>query len=170
MNLRSSYRKKPELVEGIDRRVLRTVLIYEDIAVGMRGRWFSERLAGALDCTLDEKMWNFDVLGIREVRNASAIAGRKTDILIVSVSGHKELPGTIRAWLDLWLLPLRRKKPVLVGLFNSSPRQRVASVHSYLSSVAERGGINFFPHEVSPQVRQKSVLTVRSVIKPITSE
>jgi hypothetical protein len=170
MNLRGSFREKPDFGEGIDERVLRTLLIYEDIAAGMRAQWFSERLARALDCTLEEKMWNFDVLGIREVRTASAIAGRKADILIVSVSGHTELPGTIRVWLDMWLLLLRKKRPALVGLFNSSPQQRIASVHAYLGTVAERGGIDFFPHEISPQVRQKSILTGRGIIKPITAE
>ena len=170
MNFRGSFREKSDLEEGIDKRVLRTVLIYEDIAVGVRARWFCERLAHALDCTLEEKMWNFDLLGVREVRMASAIAGRKADILIVSVSGRKELPGTIRVWLDMWLLLLRKKRPALVGLFNSSPQQKIASVHAYLSTVSERGGIDFFPHEMSPQVRQESVLTVRGVIKPVTTE
>jgi hypothetical protein len=170
VNFRGSYLEEPELGEGIDKRILRTVVIYEGIAAGMRARWFCERLAHALDCTLEEKMWNFDVLGIREVRMASAIAGRKGDILIVSVSGDTELPGTIRVWLDMWLLLLSKKKPALVGLFNSTPQQKIESVHSYLSTVAERGGMGFFPREMSAQVCYESVLTVRGLIEPITAE
>jgi hypothetical protein len=54
------------------------------------------------------------VLGIPEVRNAGASGARGADIVVVSVSGHTELPGTIRVWLDMWLLLLRRKKPDLV--------------------------------------------------------
>ena len=52
---------------------------------------------------LEEKMWNFDVLMIREVRKAAASAARKADLLVVSVSGHAELPSTIAAWFDMWL-------------------------------------------------------------------
>ncbi len=83
--------------------VFKTVLIYENFAAGVRAQRFCERLARALDSTLEEQMWNFDVLGIREVRNGAAGAARSADAVILSVSGRTELPGTIRAWLDMWL-------------------------------------------------------------------
>jgi transposase len=50
-------------------------------------------------------------LRIREVRNAAASAARKADVVILSVSGHTELPVTIRAWLDLWLRLLDKEHP-----------------------------------------------------------
>ena len=112
----------------------------------MRARWFCQRLAGALNCALEERMWNFHVLAIREIRNISASAARKADLVVVSVSGHTELPGTIRVWLEMWLMLLRKRRPALVGL--SSSRQKSALVSACLSSISERGGIDFFPHEL----------------------
>lgn len=76
---------------------LKAVLIYENFEAGLLARWFSERLVCASDIALKEQMWNFDVLGIREVRNAAASAARKADVVILSVSGRAELPVTIRA-------------------------------------------------------------------------
>ena len=83
--------------------VFKAVLIYENLAAGARARWFLERLARASSKTLEEQMWNFDVLAIREARNDAASAARKANVVVVSVSGQLELPGAVRAWFDMWL-------------------------------------------------------------------
>jgi hypothetical protein len=138
--------------------LLKAVLIYENFAAGLRARWFCERLAGALDCTLEEEMWNFEVLRIREDRNAAASAARKADVVVISVSGRTELPRAIRAWLDMWLWLLEKENPALVGLFDSSVPRHVGSIRSYLSSIARRAGIDFRPHEIN-QRRLQSVVS-----------
>ena len=138
------------------------MLIYESFAAGVRARWFCEKLACALDLALEEKMWNFDVLMIREVRNAAASAARKADLLIVSVSGQVELPSTIRAWLDMWLWLLDKDKPALVALINSPAARNAAPIRAYLGAIARGSGIDFFPHETTSPVRQGSVLAIRS--------
>jgi hypothetical protein len=109
------------------------------------------------------------MLGIREIRNASVSTARSADIVVVSVSGHTQMPGTVRVWLDMWLLLLKKKKPALVGLVNLLPSQKIASVCACLSTVAERGGIDFFPHEMSAWVGQEPALIFRGV-KPLTGE
>jgi hypothetical protein len=119
-----------------DENILKTLLIYEDVAAGVRARWFCKGLARTLDCRLEEQMWNFSVLGIREVRSLSLSGARKADILVVSISREMELPCTIRTWLEMWLSLLKKKKPALVGLFASSSQQRIASIHAHLSGVA----------------------------------
>lgn len=144
------------------RRAFKAVLIYENFAAGVCARWFCKRLACALDRPLEEKMWNFDVLMIREVRNAAAGAARKSDLLIVSVSGRAELPCTIRAWFDMWLWLLDEDKPALVALFSSSALRNAAPIRAYLSTIARCNGIDFFPHEVTSPVRQESVPALRS--------
>ena len=91
--------------------VFKAVLIYENFATGVRARCFCERLVRALDNTLEEQMWSFDVLGIREARNAAASAARKADVVIVSLLGRTDLPSTVRAWLDMWLWLLDKENP-----------------------------------------------------------
>ena len=66
--------------------LLKTVLIYENFAAGVSASWFCHSLAWALDCVLQEQLWNFDVLEIREVRNDAATAAKQADLVIVSVS------------------------------------------------------------------------------------
>jgi len=137
--------------------VLRAVLIYENFATGVRARGFCERLVRASDNTLEEQMWSFDVLGIREARNAAASAARKADLVIVSVLGHTDLPSTIRAWLDMWLWLLDRQNPALVALFDSSNPPNIGSIRAYLSNVARSAGIEFFTYEITPPVYPQSV-------------
>ena len=124
--------------------VFKTLLIYENFAAGVHARRFFEALARVSDKALEEQMWNFDILGIREARNAAASAARKADVVAVSVSGQLELPGTVQAWFDMWLWLLEDENPALVALFDSSATPNIASIRAYLSRIARRAGIRFF--------------------------
>src|SRR5271165_7177320 len=137
--------------------VLRAVLIYENFATGVRARGFCERLVRASDNTLEEQMWSFDVLGIREARNAAASAARKADVVIVSVLGHTDLPSTIRAWLDMWFWLLDKQNPALVALFDSSTSPNIGSIRAYLSNIARSARIEFFTYQITPPVYPQSV-------------
>jgi hypothetical protein len=117
--------------------VFKAALIYENVAAGAHARCFLERLARACDKMLEEQMWNFDVLGIREVRNGAS-AARKADVIAVSVSGQLELPGAVRAWLDMWLWLLEDQNPALLALFDSFATPNVASICAYLNRIAQR--------------------------------
>lgn len=152
MDVETYSPRKPGDAGRVDKHPYKAVLIYEDFAAGLRARWFSERLVHTLDGTLEEQMWNFDVLGIREIRNRAASAARKADVVIVSVSGHKELPATIRAWLDIWLWTLEEENPAFIALFNSSASQKIAPIRAYLQQLARRNGLDFFPHEIMSSV------------------
>ena len=90
--------------------VFKAVLIYENFAAGVHARRFFEALARASDKALEEQMWNFEVLGIREARNAAASAARKADVVAVSVSGQLELPGMVQALVRYVALATRRRK------------------------------------------------------------
>ena len=83
-------------------------------------------------------------LGIRELRNGAASAGRKADVVAVSASGLREFPGAVRAWLDMWLWLLEDEHPALLALLDSSDSPNIASICAYLGRVAQRAGIEFF--------------------------
>jgi len=137
--------------------VLKAVLIYPNFAAGERARGFFENLASAWDRILEEEMWNFDALGIRELRNAAASAARYADVVAVSALGLRELPSAVRAWFDLWLWLLEEENPALVALFDSSRASNILPIRDYLSCIARRAGIEFLAacREVasSPAVR-----------------
>jgi hypothetical protein len=102
-------------------------------------------LASLLRCkALEEQMWNFEVLGIREARNAAASAARKADVVAVSVSGQLELPGMVQAWFDMWLWLLQDENPALIALFDSSTTPNIAPIRVYLSVLLGAPGANLF--------------------------
>jgi hypothetical protein len=59
----------------------KTVLLLENFAVGVRAHRFFEGLACSSVKPLEEQMWNFDVLGVRDIRNAGASAARKSELV-----------------------------------------------------------------------------------------
>jgi hypothetical protein len=122
----------------------KAVLIYENFAVGVRAQRFFEDLVRGSDKTLEEQMWDFNMLGIREVRNAAASAARKADVVAVAFSGQLELTSTTQAWLEMWAWLLEDEEPALVALFDSSSEPEVARPLAHLSCIARRAGIDFF--------------------------
>ena len=141
--------------------MFKTVLIHENFAVGERARRFFKGITHRSDKTLKEQMWNFDVLAIREMRNAAASAARKSDVVVVAVSGQQDLPGMVRAWLDMWLWLLEDEQPVLVALFDSPSGPDNARIRGHLSCFAARAGIDFlWAH------RQVSLSPVIGVVGP----
>ena len=116
-----------------------------------------------------KRLWNFGVLQIFQCRKQSIIAAQKTDILIVSVSGQKDLPEAVRSWLELLFSMPEGGRPALVGIFDSVPRQKTASIYVSLRRVAERARTNFFPHSVSTPDALESVPSV-STMKLLSEE
>jgi hypothetical protein len=117
---------------------IKTVLLYENFAVGVRAREFLKGLTRGSDKTLKEEMWNFEALRLREGRNAAASAARRADVLAVAVSGALELPGAIREWLDMWLWLLEDEKPALIALFDAFSAPNIAPIRAHLNSIARR--------------------------------
>jgi alpha-L-fucosidase len=86
-------------------------------------------------------------LNANDIRNDAATAAKQADLMIVSVSGRTELPGSVRAWLDMWLELLDDEHPALVAFFNTAASPKMPSIRAYLSTIAERAGIAFFLHK-----------------------
>lgn len=129
--------------------------------MGVRARQFLKGLTRGSDKTFEEQMWNFDVLGIRAARNGAARAARRAEVVAVAVSGQLELPGTIRAWLDMCLWLLEDEKPTLIALFGSSSAPNIAPIRAHLSCIARRARIKF-----SLAHRQVSLSPVVGVVGP----
>lgn len=135
---------KPSLEGRSDQPVFQAVMLYENFAAGLDAWRFCKQLVRKLDSAIQQQMWNFHVLGIHEVRNAAVHAATKADMVIISVSGHSELPANVRDWLDLWLWLGEPVDSALVTLFDSPGAPAVATTCTYLQSMARRARIEFF--------------------------
>jgi hypothetical protein len=128
-------------------RTFRIVIAYEDFETGQHARYVCDYLAERLapECRFLSQMWRFDVLRIPECRESAVKGAAAADVIMISTHGVGDLPGDVKAWIELWL---RDKGDLLalVALFDR-PRGQVGQdwpIQDYLASVAERGQISFF--------------------------
>jgi hypothetical protein len=64
---------------------------------------------------------------------------------MLSSHGVGDLPGEVKAWIELWLRE-KRNPQALVALFDRPPPHALQNwpIQDYLAGVAERGQISFF--------------------------
>lgn len=124
----------------------RIVIIYEDAAAGRQARQFSDRLLREAweDCVGVRNLWTFDVLGIREVRNAAASAAAAADLVIVAAAGGRELSPEVEDWLELWAWLIDRADPAVVALVQQADGRAVRNIRARLRLIAKRKGLEFF--------------------------
>jgi hypothetical protein len=128
-------------------RTFSLVIAYEDAETGQHARnvcdYLIERLAP--ECRFVSQMWRFDVLRIPECRELATKGAAAADVIMISSHGTGDLPGDVKAWIELWL---RDKGDLLalVALFDRPPCQAGQDwpIQDYLAGVAERGQITFF--------------------------
>jgi hypothetical protein len=125
---------------------LNVVMAYEDFDTGKHAKKTYDFLVENLghECHFNHQMWKFEVLSIPKLREMAAKDAAMADIIIISCRGT-ELPGDVKAWIELWLTD--HSHPIaLVALFEgpSEDVTQARALRSYLQSVARRGQMEFF--------------------------
>jgi hypothetical protein len=128
------------------------VILYEDGPTGRRAKRFYDKLIHELEdeCDFNLELWNFQVLGIPEFGESATQAAEQADFLILSLHGKAGIPAEIKQWIETWTGQIIDRTPALVALVDKpkSGGGTAASTLAYLSSVANRTGIDFFAHTV----------------------
>ena len=120
-------------------------IIYETPADGILAKRFSNRLCGeaATGRELILNVWNFNILGIPEIRDFAAGAASTADALIFSTSKMKTLPAHIEEWIETWSSRLDSAQPAMVALHPGAANGRVP-IHASLEDIARSRGFDFF--------------------------
>ena len=130
------------------------VILYEDGPAGRRAKRLCDKLIHELkdECDFNLKLWNFQVLGIPEFGESAMEAAAQADLVILSLHGKAGLPAEIKQWIETWTGQIIDRTPALVDK-PSARGGTAASTLAYLSSVANRTGIDFFAHAAfSPDI------------------
>jgi hypothetical protein len=132
------------------------VILYEDVPAGRRAKRLYDKLNHELEdeCDFNLKLWNFQVLGIPEFGESAMEAAAQADLVILSLHGKAGLPAEIKQWIETWTGQIIDRTPALVAVVDkpSARAGTAASTLAYLSSVANRTGIDFFAHTVFPDI------------------
>jgi len=142
------------------RSIFNCVLIYEDAAAGKCGEHFYQRLLAAIDpdCPSTRNLWSFFALTIRETRNIAASTAALADLVILAVSGQRELPAKVKEWIELWLWLIDGSHPALVMLFDSA-NAKSAAIGAYLRSATVGKHLECF-QEVASFAASSAVATL----------
>jgi hypothetical protein len=109
-------------------------------------------------------LWRFDVLELPEVFGTAARTGESADLVIVSTRCDRDLPPSVRAWLDKCVAAKAPGSAALVGLLElpRRPSDIPGRTREFLQSAANRGLMDFFLREVDLP-RTNSGLTGKDV-------
>ena len=123
------------------------VIAYEDFAAGLHAQETCDFLARNLEreLTLDSQMWKFDVLGNPKLREMATRDAAEADLIMISTHGDGDLPQEVKDWIDEWTGQLS-SAIALVKLTDRNPCCHPDDdvIRSYLQSVAQRAGMDFF--------------------------
>ena len=121
-------------------------IIYESMAAGKRAKLFSDQLIAetVVDRPFELNLWNFDVLGIPEVRNMAASTAAVADLVILSMDGTTPLPARTIEWIEMWTWLIDGRRPAVVALF-ADPHRHGAAIRAYLRRSAISKKLDFFP-------------------------
>jgi hypothetical protein len=122
---------------------LNVVIAYEDLETGKRAMKTYEYMVKQLggECLFANQMWKFDVLAVPKLKEIAAKDAAAAEIIIISAHEGRELPPSVKAWIELWL-SYKTEASALVGLFDGDTEAN--TVRSYLAEVAKRAKIEFF--------------------------
>ena len=128
---------------------LNVAIAYEDSSAGSHVLQTFQGLFDADQRPLQFDMrnaWKFDFLRLTELREAAIAETVRADLIIVSMHAAKELPATVKWWMESALKRREGDPGALVLLCdgNHLDGSTPSPAETYLTQCARKGGLDFF--------------------------
>jgi hypothetical protein len=151
MRMYSDFREQAADVYGqMDGTALNVAVAYEDFSAGVHAMRTFGGLFGDAERQLKFDMrnaWKFDFLRIAELREAAIAETVRADLIIVSMHAARELPATVKWWIET-ALAQREGDPGALVLLHDGHRLNGAkhppAAEAYLTQCAQKAGLDFF--------------------------
>ncbi len=103
--------KTPEncALEADDKPKFNVVILYEDSDTGKCAKHFYDAVIRQFEgeCDFNLELWNFQIIAIPQIRDSTAHAAARADLVILSLHGKAELTVEIRNWVKVGPAHLR---------------------------------------------------------------
>jgi hypothetical protein len=127
---------------------LSVLLLYQDAATALRGKYLVDHLAGDVNLAADFRLnlWRFDLLNLPALRQLDAEESLNSDIVVLSAKGQDELPASVCSWLELWFARNAPSPRALILLSEDRPRHALTTTESryFLEASARHAGVEVF--------------------------
>jgi len=141
----------PRVKMMLMKRTFTAVMAYEDASTAERAKKAWDHLVCTLQGHSDPglRLWKFDVLRIREMRDVAARDAAQADMILIATRGAGELPAEVKAWIDGWLAhksEAQDDQSTLAVLFDAPPDKvgvPALAQFAYLQRAARRGNMDF---------------------------
>ncbi|MEI8311395.1 MAG: response regulator [Verrucomicrobiota bacterium] len=144
-NRQSQYLEDPW--KSIRPQKLRVVIIYETVVDRMRAKRFSDQVIAKVDngqgLSTSVNTWSLGMLEVQEILNLAGVAAATADIVIISVTDTKSLPGHVKEWITMWTSLVKDSRPFVAALFSKTANGH-ASGHEEMRKVAMREGVHLY--------------------------
>ena len=142
------------------------VMAYESASVAKIAKEKWDYVVHALQSRYDFelRLWKFDILRIRELRNEAINDAAKAQLVFVAAHGAGELPMQVKEWIEQWLALKNRSQAagrLLAFLFGPSSDNSGASAFpqfAYLQQAARRGSMDFIASPATPTQSHQSAI------------
>jgi hypothetical protein len=125
---------------------IQVVIAFEDLAAGKRAKQVYDYLTHRLtDFDFDHEVWKFSALECPRLTETAARQAAAADIIMLSLHGHKEIPQSVKDWIEMWI-GQNGNPMALVVLFDRDNQdfQEMSKTRLYLEDIARRGRLDLF--------------------------
>lgn len=149
------------------------VVVYEDEATFLRAESICSGLIKEFHDAEFDCLWvAFQGLENGELAKDAAVNAAKADLVIFSAHAGRELPDSVKQWIESWLPNKNLEETALAALVGlpTDDQRGITPIHVYLQDVAERGHMDFLPQIIAtdqPPVFSQNEVSEPSQIKPV---
>ncbi|MBU6398852.1 MAG: hypothetical protein KGS61_00905 [Verrucomicrobia bacterium] len=139
---------QPNLTPGQGKPKVKVVMLYEDLATGLRAKQTFDHLIGRLGehFVFHSKLWKFGVLEMAACRDLAAADFDDADLILIAAHGTRQFPFEVKNWLDRCLAQARPGRRALVSLVDTRDETSadISALCDSLREVAEKASMDYF--------------------------
>ena len=154
---------------------LSALIAYEDSTTRDRALRICDRLVRNFwkDFEFDFSWWRFDFLRDAELAQTAASAAARSDLVLISAHGGRELPSPVPLWIESWLPRRGSVSGILAAMIGTGEDtfKGLTPIHVYLREAAQRANMDYLPQVMDAPLGklETSIETITKRAEKVTS-
>ena len=171
----SSVLAKVDSSMADEEEALSALIAYEDSVTRDRAMRMCDRLVEKFwkDFEFDISWWRFDFLRDAELAQAAASTAARSDLVLISAHGGRELPAAVSHWIETWVARRGPRSGILAAMIGTGedPFKGLTPIHVFLREAAQRANMDYLPQSMDAPLNKLdgSIETITTRAEKVTS-